>query len=338
MIKRFSTTFFLIISISQAIFAQSQNWVKESIDLTINTKFSQAETLLTNRIQNGDSSLAVHFYYASVLNSKMTHFENTEENQSFYDALQFVINKGEAKLERKDLQEKQKAKTEFYVGSAYGYLAFYQGQIGEWLSAVKNGSRSADYLEQAIETDSTIWDAYLGLGAYKYWLSTKIDWIPFIPDQREEGIALIRKTIEHDSYSKYLAMHQLIYILLDFGEFDQAEELTINIIEEYPQSVFMRWAHSHVFMKKKDFPKAIASYKALLELIDFDPQANPNHKITCLGRLADMYSRADSCDQAIKVVQDLNSTNNNKLVDQNEEVQRLLREVSERCGEKDLNN
>jgi len=152
-----------------------------------------------------------------------------------------------------------------------------------------------------------------------------------MPDQREEGIELIKKTISHDAYSKYLAMHQLIYILLDFGQFDEAEKLAEEIIKVYPQSTFMRWAHSHVFMKKKELPAAIASYKTLLELIDDDPNANPNHRLTCLGRLADMYSRADSCEQALQIQEKLNDSENESLLENNEEVQRLILEVSERC-------
>ncbi len=334
MIQLFKSLFVSILLV-QICFSQNQDWIRQSIDLTINTQFVKAESLLTERMNNGDSSLAVHFYFASVLNSKMTHFENRLENHQFDSALQYVINNGKQHLENPSLQEKEKATILFYIGSAYGYLAFYQGQIGQWFNAIKNGNKATDYLKNAVETDSTLWDAYLGLGTYKYWLSTKIDWIPFIPDQREEGIELIQKTIGHNTFSKYLAMHQLIYILLDFGEFDQAEELAEEIVKAYPQSVFMHWAYSHVFMKKKNFPKAIASYKKLLGLISKDPEANPNHKITCLGRMADMYSRADSCEQALKIQRELNSSSYKEVLAENEEVQRLLSEVSERCEVED---
>ncbi len=309
----------------------AQDWIKQSIELTINTQFTKAESLLTARMEKGDSSLAVYFYYASVLNSQMTHFENKDQNDSFEHALQQVVNRGASQLEDTILPKKEKARTLFYVGSAYGYLAFYQGQIGAWFSAVKNGNRAADYLEEAIEADSTLWDAYLGLGAYKYWLSTKVDWIPFIPDRREEGIDDIYKTIRYNGHSKYMAMHQLIYILLDFGRFNEAEEFAEEIVAAYPKSIFMRWAHTHVYMKEKNFPKAIASYKALLDLIAGDPNANPNHKMTALGRLADMYARADSCGQALKIIDSLKSIENKKLISMNDEVRRLMNEVLGRC-------
>lgn len=310
----------------------AQDWISKCIDFTINTKFNQAESLLTSRMDNGDSSLVVYFYYASVLNSKMTHFENNADQEQFYSALNRVIENGEKSLKNENLDYSKKARILFYVGSAYGYLGYHQGQIGEWFSALKNGGNARDYLQQAVETDSSVWDAYLGLGAYKYWLSTKVHWIPFIPDEREEGIRLIKKTIEHESHSRYMAMHQLVYILLDFGDFDQAEKIADELIEKYPQSQFMYWAYSHVFMKKKDLPKAISAYKKLLQLIDSDPKANPNHRITCLARLGDMYSRAKNCTEANKVKLEIEQDAFFISQESNDEIEKLLDEISERCA------
>lgn len=319
--------FLLLINVSAA-----GEWIRQCIDLTINTKFYQAESLLTARIDNGDSSMDVHFYYASVLNSKMTHFENDTDQQKFYGALNQVIDKGEQYLDNMDLDLKTKAQILFYVGSAYGYLGFYQGQIGEWFSAVRNGSKAHNFLQQAVETDSTIWDAYLGLGTYKYWLSTKVYWIPFIPDEREEGIALIKKTIEHNPYSRFMAMHQLVYILLDYGDFNQAEIIAQELIKQYPESQFMYWAYSHVYMKKREFPKAIAAYKKLLRLIENDANANPNHYITCLARLADMYARSGDCVLANEVKLKIEQNDFFITHTNNDEVNDLLLRISEICS------
>lgn len=323
--KFYLLLFFLFVNIALA-----RNWITQCIDLTINTKFDEAESLLTTRINNGDSSLDVYFYYASVLNSKMTHFENNKDQKKFYDILQRVIKQGQRSLKSDSLNNRKRAQILFYTGSAYGYLGFHQGQNKEWFSALRNGSSANKYLQQAVETDSTLWDAYLGLGAYKYWLSTKIHWIPFVPDERKEGIRLIKKTIEHNSYSRYMAMHQLVYILLDFGDYDQAEKIAGKMVEKYPESQFMYWAYSHVFMKKRDFPQAISAYKKLLQLINQDKNANPNHRITCLARMGDMYSRANNCQEANKVkLQVENDTY--YITHNNDEVKDLLKKITERC-------
>ncbi|MCB0283268.1 MAG: hypothetical protein KDF60_11860 [Calditrichaeota bacterium] len=307
------------------------DWIKESIDLTINSRFDAAQQLLQKRMDNGDSSLAVYFYYASVLNSKMTHFENQIDEQPFFDALNRVIDKGEKQLDHNDLTDKKAAEICFFIGSSYGYLGFYEGKTGQWFSALSNGENAYNYLKKAVDLDSTIWDAYLGLGAYKYWVSTKIRWIPFVPDDRDEGIRLIMKTIRHNAHSKYMAIHQLIYILLDYGRFEEAADWAGLVVAEYPESPFMRWAHSHVYMKMKDYPKAIASYKTLLQLIKNDPNSNENHRITCMARLADMYARSDSCKQAIEIKDKIVDDVFYRSLNDGGEVQRLVQEISERC-------
>lgn len=323
------TLIFFLLSFT-GLFAQ--DWIQQSIDLTINTQFFEAESIIQVQQDKSDSSIASSFYRASVLVSKMTHFENREEEGGFFAAINKVIFLGEKKLAGKiPISVNERAKLLFYLGSAYGYLAFYQERIGEWFSAIKNGKKAHDFLQSVVETDSTLWDAYLGLGSYKYWLSTKIHWLPFVDDERQEGIQLILKTIEHNAASRPLAMHQLIYILLDYGDFNLAEKIGNEIIKEYPQSQFIYWAYSHIFMKKKDFKKAIMAYQKLLLLIEADPDSNPNHRITCLARMMDMYAKSGDCEQALMTIVSIENNIYYSAIRNNEEVERLLEEVNDIC-------
>lgn len=332
MIKK--NAFLILYIILGLSYLHAQDWIGKSINLTINTKFSEAESLLIHRIHN-DSSIVDYFYYASVLNSKMVHFENNYDETDFLKAINNVIEIGTKSIELGTGTLKEKAKTLFYVGSAYGSLAYYQGRKGEWFPAVNNGRKAQEFLTKAVETDSTLWDAYLGLGSYKYWLSTKVYWIPFIDDEREEGISLIKKTIKHDSFSKSLAMHQLVYILLDYGDFKQAQKIAEELIVMYPQSQFVYWAYAHVFMKKKEFEKAIAAYQKLLQLIHSDPNANPNHKITCLARMMDMYARAGNCLQAGKTKQRILKDPYYAPIRNNQEAENLIERESKLCRDSD---
>ena len=108
-----------------------------------------------------------------------------------------------------------------------------------------------------------------------------------------------------------------------------AERLASEVIKQFPQSQFMYWAYSHVFMKKKEYKKAIQAYQKLLDLIELDPNLNPNHKITCLARLMDMYARSGNCKKAILINKQLASPENYS----NREVVSLIEEVAEKCTE-----
>ena len=218
---------FFILSLSQFLWAQDKdNWISRSIRLTINARFTQAESLLVNRIAAGENTAEVHFYLSSVLNSKMTHYESRIDEARFLNSIDKVIQKTDSALVHNgNNTNKQTARLLFYRGSAFSYRAFYLGQTGHWLEALQDGSKSIGDLEQAVELDSTIYEAYLGIGVYQYWKSTKLKflfWTPFVDDVRLTGIEQIKKTVHSNTPARYLAMHQLVYILLDYGGMDEA--------------------------------------------------------------------------------------------------------------------
>ena len=291
-----------IIVIPNSVYAS--DWIQQTIDFTINTQFDSAESIINERLASGDSSLPVYFYYASILNSKMTHYENEEGMDRFLEILSKIIDDTSLLINfNGTLDDTNKAKLYFYRGSAYGYLAYAQGKNGQWLKALDNGMASIDDLDKSVRIDSTLYDAYLGIGVYYYWRSTKLKfmlWLPFLPDMRDEGINQIKLAIEKGRYSAALGMQQLIYILLDYGRFDEAIPYAKKIIERYPKSQFMRWAHAHVYYKRHEYDKAIESYFKLLELIENDTQSNPSHWLFCQTRLAEIYFKQKKYEFAIQ--------------------------------------
>ena len=285
-------------------FARSSDWIQQTIDLTINTRFDSAESIIDERFSIGDSSLPVYFYYASILNSKMTHYENDQEMDRFIEILNKIIDDATYLIDGSVLaDDEDRAKLYFYRGSAYGYLAYSQGKSGQWFKALDNGLASITDLEESVLIDTTLYDAYLGIGVYHYWRSTKLKyilWLPFVPDMREEGIDQIKLAIEKGKYSAGMGMHQLIYILVDYGQFDEAILYAEKVIDIYPKSQFMRWAHAHVYYKRHEYDKAIQSYFKLFELIKTDEQSNYSHWLFCHTRLAEIYFKQKQYESAIR--------------------------------------
>jgi tetratricopeptide (TPR) repeat protein len=295
----------LILNLQFYLFAGDDNtenlWIKKIIDYSINTNFYDAESIIKERLNSGDSSYVTYFYYASVLSSKMTHYENFNDEENFRDAVSRVIQTTDSLIFKSNGNcTNDLADIYFFRGSAYGYLAYFQSQKGEWYKAMNNGMQSVDDLEMALECDSTLWDVYLGLGVYKYWKSTKLKlvlWLPFVSDRREEGIQDIKIAIENDCNSRYLAIHQLVYILTDFKEYDMAIQYGKMAIDAYPNSQFMWWAYGHAFYKKPENEKAIEANLTLLSLIEADTRANPLHLMAIHLKLAELYQRIDDHDK-----------------------------------------
>jgi tetratricopeptide (TPR) repeat protein len=274
-------------------FAGSTSWIQETVTHTINTNFNQALHIVNQKVEADSNDYRAQFYLAATLNSKMTHFENKDDADLFNRAIDKTLKLVEKQLEISDLiADSLKAELYFYEGSAFGYRAFYQGNNGNFIGAVTNGLKSVGSLNQTLEIDSSLYGAYLGIGVYKYWRYSRlkfISWLPFIPDDREQGISMIKLAIACDSLSRYMAMHQLVYILLDYGNYTEAIPFAEKIVEKYPQSQFMWWANAHTYLKNEDYLNAKSSYLTLYKLIMTDEERNMNHLLKCKFKLAIVY-------------------------------------------------
>jgi len=270
----------------------ADSWIKRTIDLTINTSFDEALQTVREQIKKDSTDYRAWFYLAATYNARMTHFENEADLEAFDQAVDKTVSIIENDLDNKSgIPDSLKAQLFFYLGSAYGYRAYVQGRAGQFIGAVSNGIKSIGYLNDSLEKDSTLYGAYLGIGVYKYWRYSRlgfISWLPVIPDDREQGIAMITVAITHDSLSRYMAMHQLIYILLDYGKTEEALKYARLVVQKYPQSQFMWWANAHAYYKHGDLRQAEDSYGHLYRLIKQDKHKNIDHLLKCQYRRADI--------------------------------------------------
>jgi tetratricopeptide (TPR) repeat protein len=321
-------------------FAPAQEWIKTGITCIINTDFEQALKLYRDEINLRPQDYRAHFYLAAALNSRMVHFENENGQDQFDQAIDRTIEIIQQELRSENLPDTVGlSQYWFYLGSAYGYRAYNQGRNGKWLAALSNGLKATDYLQQAVNADSTMYDAYLGIGTYKYWRRSKlsfISWLPFFPDDREQGIRLIKKTADADCLSRDLAKHQLVYILLDYGWNDQAIGYGRQLVADYPRSQFMRWALAHAYYKSNEYPSAEKEYLCLAELIQEDQQRNLNHLLNCKYKLAVIYRALNDntrCrQQCVNIVELYDNYSDKDKFDKIDQVRKLLHQVQAETG------
>lgn len=270
--------------------AEPDQWIQKVVDLTINNKFGEALEIAEKKIEQNPKDFRAQFYLAATLSSEMTHSENLSGSDRFQQAIDSTISLIDPLVSSDQLlPDTARAELLFYLGSAYGYRAFFEGNNGQWLPAISNGLKSVGYLSESLEHDSLTYGAYLGIGVYKYWRYSRlgiISWLPFIPDDRDEGIMMILQAIAYDSLSRYMAMHQLVYILLDYDKKEEALYYADEIVKKYPQSQFMWWANAHAYLKNEIYDKAKSAYITLLRLIEEDENRNISHVLKCDFKLA----------------------------------------------------
>lgn len=276
-----------------------KSMILQGIELTINNQFDQAIELYSKFVETYPDHPIGYFYIAAAVQAKMLDAEDYESREIFYTA----INRSIALADSLIQIDKNNGWIYFYYGSGLLYRSFMKSKESKWFSAYRDASRGVKYLERAVEEDSSIIEAYLGIGSYKYWKSARtnfLTWLPFISDEREEGLSLIRKAIRDGIFVKWVGRDQLCWVLLDRGDYQEALDIAMQNCEAFPDSRFFKWTLASATFHAKKWADSFKIYKNLLaEVRQFE---NNNHfnEIDCLVHMAEISELWEKWDDAIR--------------------------------------
>ncbi len=199
---------------------------------TENEQFAKAESLFTAMATRYPRSPIGPLFTAAAIHGEMLDHESPARAVEFRRWLDEAIN--EAELWRTSTPVS--GEPEFVLGAALGYDAVYESHWGGWFAALKRGLSAKNHFKHALELDTTLIDAYLGLGTYNYWRSVKTDfvnWLPIVPDDRQKGLSQLQRVIEHGTISRNAARASLCYALMNEDDhltvIAHAETLSTNL-------------------------------------------------------------------------------------------------------------
>jgi tetratricopeptide (TPR) repeat protein len=157
----------------------------------------------------------------------------------------------------------------------------YDARKGNWWSGLNNGLSAKSSLNQALECNPELYDAYVGLGSYHYWASVVTKafwWLPFFGDHRKEGMEQITLAYEKSIFSSDAAANGLIWMYIQEKKLDSALTLSEKMQAKYPEGKSFLWGVAQAYFEKKDWKNALAKYRELLAKLEAN-QANHNSTI-----------------------------------------------------------
>jgi tetratricopeptide (TPR) repeat protein len=275
-------------------FAQTHPNLK--IDSLLNAGINDIIMQQYSSAKNTFSFLDEHFnenplgniYLAANEIAKTVDYEE-ELNQSYLDSL-LAIAKSKTDL----LLQNDYANIwhHYYEALIYGYQAYYSALTTNLVSAFADGVLSLQSFQKCLDIDSEFAEAYIALGTYNYWKSAQVKsllWLPFIPDNREDGIAFLEKSINADSYNKYLAAYSLVWIYIDYDESRKAVDLSLKMLNEYEESRFFQWGLARAY-QDIDKRKAIDVYFQLLKSVETIHNHNQFNEVVLKHKIAMLYN------------------------------------------------
>jgi tetratricopeptide (TPR) repeat protein len=208
-------------------------------------------------------------YLAGTLQSRMFHYETSRFEAAFYAWADSAIVRGKHLLGNNP----EDVWLHFYLGSAYGYLGLYEAKRGSLVGGFRSAGCGLDHLKKAIELDSTMYDAYLGVGNYMYWSGKFYKYLRFLPwirDERDKGVAFVRKAVDKGLYSGWIGVNSLAWIEYDRGECESALILFLKGDSAFPNNPFWLWGLAETQKKCELYEASIQTYQTLLSIVRFD--------------------------------------------------------------------
>jgi len=263
-------------------------WIESGVIRTIQNDFSGAESTFQKLIDELPAEPCGYFYLGATVQAEMLDREDFSRLAEFNAAMDTTIDLA------KSMRKKDPANLRgwFFEGSAYLYRSFMDNKRKKMWGAYRNASKGVNRLEKALALDTTFYDAYLGVGSYKYWKSSKakaLAWLPFVADDREKGVRMVHKAIEKGQFVRLVAGDQLAWMLLDFGRADEALTLAERNHRQFPNSRFFMWTLVEIYLKNQQFEQALQLYKELLTILRKQPFNNHYNEMNCLLHIAEIY-------------------------------------------------
>ncbi len=259
------------------LFAQNEinTQIKKGLNYSYNFNWNKAEETFQKLIRKYPNDPRGYHYEASVYLWYYLGNKNAEFLKSFVSYSDKAIEKA-----RNILENQPKNNEVLYViGADYTYRAIAFTKAENYLDAVWASKKSESYLSEALEADSSRFDAYLGLGLYNFavgQIPSAYKWalnLAGISGTKETGIIYIKKAANKGDIAKVEAQYYLSQILSEvLINYDAASYYLKDLTKKYPENLLFNYSLAVLDIKQKNLSDA---EKILLKIVDTDA---PNFK------------------------------------------------------------
>jgi tetratricopeptide (TPR) repeat protein len=171
----------------------------------------------------------------------VAHTEATPYDSHFTDLDNVAIHKAEALIHKQD----QAARSHLYEGYAYALRARLEGLHDRDMATARAGKRMRTQLLQALQLDSSLTDAYLGIGIYNYFVDTLPGIVKFLSvfimlpsGSRTEGLRQLQLCAQKGELGKPEATFYLAkdYTRANEKQFQKSLRLFTELQQEFPHN------------------------------------------------------------------------------------------------------
>lgn len=264
------------------------------LELTAAERFGQADSLFRAMVKADPGDPWGHFFWGVEIAARMMDAEQDSFSPAFSIQLSIAQQLAEKELKKLKKEKKEKERPDLFLlmGNLWGYRAIYEHRRGYWGGGLSAGLKAKKNFDRALELDSTLSDAYNGLGNYNFWKSarTRKFFISVLfPDERKKGIEQLILAKEKGYFSRSAAAASLMWALIMQKDFFWAQKLVDSLAAAYPEAKSPLWALGTIYQEKKMWDSTAAVFSELLSRLEADLSQSGFNLVECRWRLANAY-------------------------------------------------
>ncbi len=203
----------------------------------------------------------------------------------------------------------------YFIGASKANSSYQERRMGNMFSALSRGISAISYIEDCLDEDPENYDAQLIYGSYLFYKYNTAMMNLFV-DKRDEGIRIVKKSIEKSLFSKSLAIVSLMWILFDYEKYDEAIAAGKLGLKDFPNSRYFLWGIAKSYYRKKNYSKAKEIYLKILKQVENDSINSNFNKFNLFYRLSYSNYYLGNSKESLKFLLKANAL---KLTDREEE-------------------
>ncbi|MFH0920912.1 MAG: hypothetical protein V1913_11185 [Fibrobacterota bacterium] len=233
--------------------------ITAGLDCVMRAQYDSAMARFQEMSRKTPSSPAGEFFKSVCITARYYDLHDTSSFQLCHRSLDRVLLLTEGRRDPLSI---------YYRASAYALLSVMLMHEDRKLAAALMGRKSAEIFRGLLEGGTISGDALGMLGSYHYWSSFALksfSWLPFISDQREQGLRELRKGQATARTMRFALTHSLLWIDYDTFALDEALALCNSVLADYPANPVFRQIKLHILYRKGAYSEALALARPLLE-------------------------------------------------------------------------
>lgn len=265
----------------------------------LNDRFDSAQMTLDSLVGMDSTDPIGYLFKAAVYLARMTDAEQELDSEEFRRLADTSISLAESRLV--DASGRKAAWMYLCLGHAKAYRSLWESRFGSFTSALKLALNARSDYEKGLESDSTLYDLYGGLGMYHYWKSAKagiLKWLQIFKNDKDKGINELYLAVDSSVISQYPARNALIWIWLDMDKYDSVVTICEEMLGRFPDGKLFLWPLAEALFEKKNYHRAAEIYQRLREKLVLSP-GNYFNLVECDYNLNRCYDNLDREEDAI---------------------------------------